>query len=186
MTGVLILRIRSLDIYIHLEGNVSRQRSILYIIDFCSGEFKIFQKFTPVPCLGSSHTASALISGQEVVRFNFLHSDLWPMVWFLAPCLTTWDSMAGRISWKGMIVPYIDFSWPWWAMCKSPQKEKRTLLYRGKERWEGFSKQSPWIFIGCILPRKEGVLLLELLFNLWSVRAPSSGFPPLLMEVSVY
>lgn len=78
MTRVLILSIRSLDIYIyiHLEGNVSRQRSILYIIDFCSGEFKIFQKFTPVPCLCSSRTASALISGEEAVRFNFLHSDL--------------------------------------------------------------------------------------------------------------
>ena len=55
-------------------------------------------------------------------------------------------------------------------MCKSLQKEKRTLLYRGKESWEGFSKQSPWIIIGWVLPRKEeGVLLPDGLCKLWRV-----------------
>ena len=44
-----------------------------------------------------------------------------------------------------------------WATCKSPQgKGRRRLSYRGEGRWEGSSKQSPWVFILLVPAEKEG------------------------------
>ena len=42
----------------------------------------------------------------------------------------------------------------WWAKCRSLHIKERTLLQREESR-EGYNKQSPWVFTGRVLARKE-------------------------------
>ena len=68
---------------------------------------------------------------------------------------------------------------PWWATGKSLHgKGRRTLLQRGKESWEGYSKQRVHGFsLVESLPGNQSFFFLLGSAIIQGVRAPPSGFP---------